>query len=140
METITCSMRQAPWLMNFVFWLIDWLMESEKYFMSLLYNNAFILYWKYKGIWVASLNRAYFCLCILSFVFPFSQFHFVFLFLIHILIQYLQQNLQIYKGESWNWPLHMYVYSNWEFILCVLCFLCKTYSYPVQEVRFKTQV
>lgn len=48
-------MRQAPWLMNFIFWLIDWLMESEKYFMSLLYNNAFILSWKYIRIWVASL-------------------------------------------------------------------------------------
>lgn len=48
-------MRQAPWLMNFVIGFINWLMELEKYFISLLYNNAFILYWKYIGIWVGRL-------------------------------------------------------------------------------------
>lgn len=134
METITCSMRQAPWLMNFVFWLIDWLMESERNILCFFFRKMLSFsVGNVQGFGWPLFVRTHLSFFVLSFVFPFSQFCSIFLFLILILTQYLQWNSHL-QGKIIKlavisaYVLYIVIVINISFILFIPCFLCKTWN------------
>lgn len=109
METITCSMRQAPWLMNFVFWLIDWLMESERNILCFFFRKMLSFsVGNVKGFGWPLFVRTHLYLfyhlysLFLSFVL-YSCFSFSFWFNIC-------NETHIYKGKSLSWQLYLHMY------------------------------
>ena len=124
METITCSMRQAPWLMNFVFWLIDWLMESERNILCFFFRKMLSFsVGNVQGFGWPLFVRTHLSLFVLSFVFPFSQFCSIFLFLILILTQYLQWNSHLQGKIIKLAVISAYVYPRVYWIAVEMYFL-----------------
>lgn len=136
-------MRQALWLMNFVFWLIDWLMESEKiFFVSSLQKCFHSLLEMDIGIWVASLCQStsffiYFpliCFPLFSVMFCIlvSTSHFDSVFAVKL------TNLQgriIKLAIIYVYILYIVMVINISFILFIPCFLCKTWN--TVDILFK---